>query len=680
MPLAVARRPWATSRVAGTLWLSLIGIGSAGCATNHSAPTTSEAPAAVRANQAALPPVSDADRDLTADQQVLQALNRLAFGPRPGDVARVRQMGVDRWMRQQLSPNTINDSATDAFVSRFPSYGEMVAQLETDYPPGNKVLMDRRASLQGATAVSGTAVSGMPVAAMPALNAKPMTSEDSMAVQTAERSAARLVLDVQTVRVARAVMSERQLQEVMVDFWENHFTVYDRKGQRMRYFLAEFDRDVIRPNALGNFRDLLGAVAKSPAMLFYLDNWESAADTGQPTLQPRPQQRPGAQRAFVAGNPTGPPKRPARGLNENYGRELLELHTLGVDGGYTQQDVIAVARALTGWSIARPQEPVGGGADRGEFVFRPQWHDAGVKVVLGHTLPAGRGMEDGEDVLDIVAHHPSTAKYLATKLCERFVSDSPPPALVARAAATFTRTNGDIRQVVWTIVSSPEFFSRAAYRRKVKSPFEVVVSALRAVGAEPDATPRTVQIIARMGEPIFGHQAPNGYPETGESWMNTGAILNRINFGLAVAANQIPGASLNQWPDARTLAALPRPAQVDGVVNDFLGGDVSPDTRAVLLSGDHPLLAVAPASTVAPSSSLKFGSGTGQDMADRGSQTDAGTMSGSAPAVADDGVGANGKPLNRRQQARGGLGPTPQLQGLAQVVGLALGAPEFQRR
>ena len=280
-------------------------------------------------------------------------------------------------------------------------------------------------------------------------------------------------------------------------------------------------------------------------------------------------------------------------MNENYGRELLELHTLGVDGGYTQQDVIAVARALTGWSIARPQEATtgGDGTDQSVFVFRPQFHDAGVKVVLGHTLPAGRGMEDGEDVLDIVARHPSTARFIATKLCQRFVSDSPPPALVARTAATFTRTNGDIRQVVWTIVSSPEFFSRPAYRRKVKSPFEVVVSALRAMDATPDSTPRTTQVIARMGEPIFGHQAPNGYPETGESWMNTGAILNRINFGLAVAANQIPGASLSQWPDARTLAAAPRATQVDGVVNDILGGDVSPDTRAVLMSGDHPLLA-----------------------------------------------------------------------------------------
>ena len=269
MPFAVARRPWAVSRAAGAFWLGLICFGSASCATNQSAPTTSAGPAA-HANQAPLPPVSDADRDLTADQQVLQALNRLAFGPRPGDVARVRQMGVDRWMRQQLSPNTINDSATDAFVARFPSYGEMVAQLETDYPPGNKVLMERRAALQSGTAVAGSAADSR------CWISRCWDADDRVAGrqhqardqrgqhrhQTAERSAQRLVLDVQTVKVARAVMSERQLQEVMVDFWENHFTVYDRKGQRMRYFLAEFERDVIRPHALGNFRDLLGAVAR----------------------------------------------------------------------------------------------------------------------------------------------------------------------------------------------------------------------------------------------------------------------------------------------------------------------------------------------------------------------------------------------------------------------------------
>jgi uncharacterized protein (DUF1800 family) len=555
-----------------------------------------------------LPPVSDSGRDLTADQQVLQAINRLTFGPRPGQIARVRQMGVDRWIALQLSPERIADAGTDALVARFPAYNESIPALEVDYPPGRQLLATRL----------GTARPNGPAA-------QPLTHDDSVAVQTAERAANRLVADVQTLRVARALSSERQLQEVMVDFWENHFTVFDRKGQQMRYYLAAYDRDAIRPYALGHFRDLLEAVAKSPAMLFYLDNWESVADSTEPTLDPRATRNALARRQQqlaqgAAGAPPRAPRRQARGLNENYGRELLELHTLGVDGGYTQQDVINVARALTGWSIERPRanrQDREDGADASGFVFRPQFHDAGPKVVLGHALAEGRGIEDGEEVLDILARSPSTAHFIATKLCRRFVSDSPPPALVERAAATFTRTDGDIRQVLWTILTSPEFFSRPAYRTKVKSPFELVVSALRTVDAEADTTPRTAHLIGRMGEPIFGHQAPNGYPETGESWMNTGAILNRINFGLAVAANHVPGATLNHWPEAEALLSAPRAVQVDTVVNDMLGGSVSPDTRAILMSGDHPLLAA---------------------------------MS------------------------------IPPVQGLAQVVGLALGAPEFQRR
>jgi uncharacterized protein (DUF1800 family) len=305
------------------------------------------------------------------------------------------------------------------------------------------------------------------------------------------------------------------------------------------------------------------------------------------------------------------------GLNENYGRELLELHTLGVDGGYTQQDVINVARAFTGWTFPRPQQ--GGG----KFTFNPQTHDAGEKIVLGHKLPAGRGIEDGEDVLDIVAREPATAHFIAFKLTRRFVSDTPPAGLVERAAATFMRTDGDIREVVRTIVTSPEFFSHAAYRSKVKSPFEVVVSALRALGAQPDGTLRTAQTIATLGEPIYGHQAPNGWPETGDQWMNTGAILARINFGMAIAAAKIPGVSPVSWKGAEQLASAPVEKQVDGVVGALLGGGVSPDTRAILISGENPILA--------------------------------------SPAAMD-------------------TMPKPAVKGLSRIVGLAIGSPEFQRR
>jgi len=343
-------------------------------------------------------------------------------------------------------------------------------------------------------------------------------------------------------------------------------------------------------------------------MLFFLDNWQSAADSTHPTLAATNRARP--RRFALARRPV--PQRRARGLNENYARELMELHTLGVDGGYSQKDVIEVARALTGWTM-NPRN--------GAFVFRPETHDAGTKVVLGHTLPAGRGIEDGEDVLDIVARHPSTARFITTKLVRHFVSDSAPPALVDQCARVFSKTEGDIRETVRCIVTSPQFFSRAAYRAKVKTPFEVVASALRAMNAQPDTTARTAQLVARLGQPIFGRQTPDGWPDRGDAWMNTGAILNRINFGFALANGRVPGASLASWPYADSLGALGHEQQVDGVIATVLGGEVSPVTRSVLVSGENPMLS-------------KYGD-------------------------------------NRD-------GPPPS--GLRQILGLALGAPEFQRR
>jgi len=330
-------------------------------------------------------------------------------------------------------------------------------------------------------------------------------------------------------------------------------------------------------------------------------------------------------------------QRQRQGLNENYGRELLELHTLGVDGGYTQQDVINVARAFTGWTIQPPAQ--GGG-----FVFRPQAHDAGDKIVLGHKLAAGRGMDDAEDVLDILAKSPATAHFISFKLARRFVSDSPSKALVDHAAQVYLKTDGDIREVMRAIITSPEFFSQQAFHSKVKTPFEVVVSAMRSLNAAPDSTPRSAQVIAFLGQPIFGHQAPNGWPETGDAWMNTGAILNRINFGMAAAAGRLPGADIRALPALDTLRSAPREKQVDAVVATILNGMVSPDTRAVLLSGEHPMLA--------------NGAGTSamQDIARAGA--------------------AGG----RRAALQGrGFANVPQLTGLPQIVGLALGSPEFQR-
>jgi uncharacterized protein (DUF1800 family) len=585
-------------------------------------------------------------REQTADQQVLQALNRLAFGPRPGDEAMVRAIGVDRWIALQLEPRRIPDPVGDSVASLFPILQLPPDRLLADYPPNAviKRLLARPAGVARDTAR--------------------LTAADSLELRDLRRRAQLVSQSLQAARVARAVASERQLDEVMTDFWLNHFSIFIGKNQGMRHWLVGYERDAIRPHALGRFRTLLGAVAHSPAMLVYLDNVQSVADSGRPRLVPARV----ARRAEGAAMRRAMPQRPMlaqlgdsqrgamvqqlrqrrQGLNENYARELLELHTLGVDGGYTQQDVTEAARVLTGWGIEKPYEVA-------TFRFNPLVHDAGEKTVLGTRFQAGRGQEEGEQLLDMLARHPSTARHIAVKLAQRFVSDTPPPALVERAAATFTRTDGDIAAVVRTIVTSPEFFSRSAWRAKVKSPFEVVTSALRAMGARPDTTLRAAQAVARLGQPIYGHQAPNGWPETGEAWVNTGAILNRINFGMAIGSGAMPLARPATWPGYDSLVAQPREAQVDAVVKRLLGGDVSADMRAILVSGDHPFLARA-------------------DSLRRATPADTGAMAADgARAMAPPAPGTTRDPLRPRREP-----PPPS--GLAQVLGLALGSPEFQRR
>ena len=575
-------------------------------------------------------------RELLPDEQIQHVLNRLAFGPRPGDVEKVRSMGVDAWIAQQLHPERIDDSRMQTVLASYPTLSTSTDQIVHSYQ-----------TVQQAQRAIARADSGNKKEARQEVNQDP-------ALMQARREAQRAVGDMQSLMLARAVASDRQLDEVMVDFWENHFSVFAGKGVT-RLYLPEYDQKVIRPNAMGKFRDLLEGVAKSPAMLFYLDNWQSAADSTHHTLvQGRggragrgrglpPAALPGRGRGLPPGIANLPPAaqerlrnatpeerqmllqqlaqrppQPRRGLNENYARELMELHTLGVDGGYSQKDVQEVARALTGWTFVRAT---------GEFMFNPAIHDADEKTVLGHKLAAGRGIEDGEEVLDIVAKAPQTAHFIATKLARRFVSDVPPKALVDRCADTFQRTGGDIRETVGCVVTSPEFFSRTAYRSKVKTPFEVVASGLRAIGASPDTTPRSAQMVARLGQPIFGRQTPDGWPDRGDAWMNTGAILNRINFGLSLAAGQVPGARVAQWPEAATLRTQPRDKQVDGVIRALLGGQASTETRQVLMTGENPMLANAPRDTT--------------------------MMQGPRPIT---------------------------LQGLPQIVGLALGAPEFQRR
>ena len=584
-------------------------------------------------------PIEMGPREQTADEQVNHVLNRLTFGARPGDAEAVRAMGVDRWIDLQLHPERINDAKSDQYFAALESYNESAQTLQQKYPPPNQLL--RQLQAKG--------------------DRSKLTPAEAAELRDATAGVRKVTIEAQSGRIDRALLSERQLQEVMTDFWLNHFSVYIQKGPPERYQLAQYESKVIRPNSLGKFRTLLEAVAKSPAMLFYLDNWESQADSNRPRLVPLPGAGRGGRN--LRGGLLTPQQQQALarrrgGLNENYGRELLELHTLGVDGGYTQQDVINVARALTGWTFPRPQQ--GGG----EFAFNPQMHDAGEKIVLGHRLAAGRGIEDGEDVLDIVARHPATAHYIAFKLARRFVSDTPPAGLVDRAAETFRRTDGDIRAVVRTIITSQEFFAEKSYRSKVKSPFEVVVSALRALGAQPDGTLRTAQTVATLGEPIYGHQAPNGWPETGDQWMNTGAILNRINFGVAIAAGKIPGVSPTTWKGAESLQNASVEQQVDGVVGALLGGGVSPDTRAILITGQNPFLASAAALDTTP----EMAKPKEKEPADPDE----------AMMMLPDPLGGPPQRGPARDRAFGRL--QPPTKGLALIVGLAIGSPEFQRR
>jgi uncharacterized protein (DUF1800 family) len=400
----------------------------------------------------------------------------------------------------------------------------------------------------------------------------------------------RVDAELALAKVDRAIHSDRQLYEVMTDFWTNHFNVYAFKGAD-RWLLTAYERDAIRPNAMGKFRDLLEATSKSPAMLFYLDNWQSVDPQANERMQAEIAARRQEFQRFLGrmypltlGPPFPPPAQAPkakvaqarRGLNENYGRELMELHTLGVDGGYTQKDVTEVARAFTGWTIRTPRQSA-------EFFFAERLHDEGSKVVLGKKIHAG-GMKDGEEVLDLLAHHPSTAHFISLKLARHFVSDQPPQALVERMSKTFLRSGGNIQEVLRAMIYSPEFWSRSAYRAKIKTPFELVVSTARALALDTDVAIPLVQWTARIGEPLYQCEPPTGYSDKAETWVNTGALLNRLNFALAFAGNRLPGLKVNTaaliGPDA---AGDPQRA-LEGSILVFLGGEISEQSRATLES------------------------------------------------------------------------------------------------
>ncbi|HEY8182972.1 MAG TPA: DUF1800 domain-containing protein [Thermoanaerobaculia bacterium] len=408
---------------------------------------------------------------LTEQQRAVHVLNRLAFGPRPGDVDKVLKDGIDVWIDQQLHPDAIPDRAVEARLQNMPTLQmSNGAIMDTYYKPLVQARRARKA--EDATA-------------------------DTPELKEMRQKGREVVEDLVAQRIIRAAESDRQLNEVMVDFWFNHFNVFIGKGPD-RFMLTSYERDTIRPRIWGHFEDLLTATAKSPAMLFYLDNARSHSGA----------------------------------LNENYAREIMELHTLGVDAGYTQKDVTELARVFTGWTIDQRD---------GTFIFRPRLHDSGEKTVLGVHFRAGGGMEEGERMIHILAHHPATAHHIALQLCQRLVSDDPPKALVDRVAKKFLATDGDLRESVRAIITSPEFWDPKQYRAKMKSPFEYVISAVRAVNATVDNPLPIARALQQIGEPLYGAQPPTGYSDRGDVWINTGALMNRLNFAVALANNQLPG-------------------------------------------------------------------------------------------------------------------------------------------
>src|SRR5437870_667557 len=512
---------------------------------------------------------------MTADQRIAHVLSRLTYGARPGDFERVKAMGVEAFINQQLDPDSVDNTAAIAKLKRLPTLGMATPVIIEQYTPPKPVVTPSPivATPAEKTAVSSTPqigsdrtnadkMSALPAAMQSEMNPKQEEAGKMSALRAVSpkptpppKNPQMVVTELQRAKLLRAVYSEQQLYELMVDFWENHFSIFANKDDD-RYLLTGFDRETIRPFALARFRDLLGATAHSPAMLFYLDNWRSSV--------PRPYPAKGDKPAGTDG-----------GLNENYARELMELHTLGVDGGYTQKDVQEVARCFSGWTIQKPNE-------QGLFLYRPGLHDDGEKIVLGHKILPGGGIADGERVLDILATHPSTARFIATKLARRFISDDPPQPVIDRAATVFLKTDGSIRETLRAIITSPEFFSTSAYRAKVRSPFEYVAAAMRAMNAETDGDRPVLDLIGRMGQPLFGRITPDGYSDRAEQWLSSGAMVARLNFANALATNRIKGTSVKFDPLLKGADQNNRTSVAAKLIELTLFGEVSDRSRAAL--------------------------------------------------------------------------------------------------
>jgi uncharacterized protein (DUF1800 family) len=651
---------------------------------------------------------------LTGDAKVLLVLDRFTYGPRPGDLERVQQMGLTQWFRQQLNPNTINDSAMQEKLAQYPAMKLPLDQMMEQFPsnpeikraarggygdvmapsgPNRAVFNDRvaeyRDRYKGKSTKTEASSDAPEMSSTKKVNREkedlPASMDDILAMAPDARfkficgldyhqlynlrremrsgDADKLTVgftpqqqetmaafsgpseviaseEVQT-KLLRDIYSERQLQEVMVDFWLNHFNVYMKKSNYAPYYIAQFERDVIRPRALGRFEDLLLATAISPAMLDYLDQTESVGPQS-------PGEHPDFNYHSGLGSSAPPKKAKNTGLNENYAREVMELHTVGVDAGYTQKDVTEMAKVLTGWTVDRGYKS---GGEPVQVVFDPRKHEPGTKEVMGQTIHED-GVNEGLKMLRFLAESPQCAHFISQKLAVRFVNDNPPKAMVNRMAGTFLETHGDIRQVLATMVNSPEFFTAATYRNKVKTPQDFVVSAVRATGAEIRSPQALAKTIADLGQPLFGHQTPDGYSMQSSAWNSTTALVSRMNFSMALASDRVQGVEMN--PKAllgNQSADLTAQQKQDDIEKRLLHAPVSERTEALiaketLLPADQQSAQLKQVSSI--QGSVRYGKG-----------------------------GKNTK----EHDHHGGMDEMAEVDTqAAMATGLVLGSPEFQKR
>jgi uncharacterized protein (DUF1800 family) len=643
---------------------------------------------------------------LTEDQKAAHVLNRLGFGARPGDIERVKAMGVQKFIEQQLNGVSIDDAVAESKVKNLEIFGMTTAEVFAKYPNPGALLRQleggRSAQANNRNNNNPAAAGAMPD---PAAEQKMTEAEQRERRQKLQalyreynlRPANQMLPQIVGNRVMRAVYSERQLQEVMVDFWQNHFNVYAGKAA-VRWYIPSYERDVLRKNALGNFKDLVVGTAQHPAMLFYLDNFESVSPNAEANAgnrggndrlrqamlsgnlnarqRDRIKQRQGLTDAQLdqrlkqmQGNQQNVRQRARRGINENYARELMELHTMGVDSGYTQKDIVEVARAFTGWTIADPRGYRRAAAgmiqgeeekrlvrlqraagipetiESGEFYFNDRWHDKDAKTVLGQKVETG-GVNDGLKVIDILVKQPATAKFIARKLAVKFVNDNPSDALVGRIAEAFSKSNGDIKTTLRAVFTDKEFFAPENYRAKIKTPFELAVSSIRALGGNTNAGPAMIAMLNKLGEVPYGYQAPTGYPDTAEDWVNTGALLERLNFAVSVASNRIPGTKV----ELKGFDTAERGKVLEQAIDRILHGEISEGTKASLFK-----------QLEKPLPEVKAGNEVDDDIAEVPNMRAQGQQGGRG---------------NRQARL---LDPSGDPE-VFKVVSLVLGTPEFQRQ